>query len=159
MHECFLFNFTNSCNICLVDSSKINMLQSKNRFIQVVCIVCCIKFRFFHLLIPQNMPCKISINLFFITFLLSKANFGIKDYTENIQKIFIKFPHHATGRKTTQESYPRDRRKKLFSSFSGCFSPLFCIMNTSSSHKNPFNNQTVTQIRKFKNPSLCSIHI
>ena len=33
------------------------------------------------------MPCKISINLFFIIFLLSKANFEIKDYTENIHKI------------------------------------------------------------------------
>ena len=42
---------------------------------------------FFTGLFHRDMLCKISINLFFIIFLLSKANFGIKDYTENIHKI------------------------------------------------------------------------
>ena len=42
---------------------------------------------FFNCLFHRNMLCKISINLFFIIFLLSKANLGINNYTENIHKI------------------------------------------------------------------------
>ena len=119
MHECFLFNFTNSCNICLVDS-MLNILQSKNRFFYVS------KLDLFNMYQPFS------------------NTFAWEDKLWDKRLFRNIHTHNATGRKTTQESYPRDRRKKLFSSFSGFF-PLFCIMNTSSSHKNPFNNRTVTK--------------
>ena len=47
----------------------------------------CIKFRFFQLLIPQKYALSNIYQPFFIIFLLSKANFGINNYTENIHKI------------------------------------------------------------------------
>ena len=90
------------------------------------------------------------LSIFFIIFLLSKANFGIKDYTENIHKI----PTPRNREKDYSRILPERQAKETLLEFQWLLVPLlFCIMNTSSSHKTPFNNQTV------KNPSLCSIYV